>query len=195
MIFVSVSLKKILPILPFFFAILISIFFFFYITPTELISFIGLKNAYILMYVIALLGGMTTFNTIPYIPLLLLLASTGVNPLMLGLASGFGVISGDAFSYFIGRQGATVIPRKLHALFSIIKRFAERHPKLFPFICLLYGAVCPFSNDFISIPAGMARISYVRVMIPLAIGNLIFNIGLVYLSIYAYGTVSAIFGG
>ena len=54
------------------------------------------------MYVIALLGGMTTFNTVPYIPLLLLLASAGVNPLLLGLSSAFGVITGDAFSYFIG---------------------------------------------------------------------------------------------
>lgn len=190
----SVSLKKILPILPFFFAVLISIFFFFYITPTELINFIGIKNAYILMYVIALLGGMTTFNTVPYIPLLLLLASAGVNPLLLGLSSAFGVITGDAFSYFIGKQGAAIFPQKIRTLFMSIKNFAQKHPKLFPVICFLYGSISPLSNDFISIPAGMARISYIRVMIPLALGNMVFNIGLVYASLYAYSTVSSIFG-
>ncbi len=180
---------------PFALALGLSVFFFFYITPEEIIGYIGLENAYFLMFSVAVLGGMTTFNTVPYYSMLLVLASAGVNPFFLGLSSALGVMCGDSLSYLIGHQGATIIPKKLRALFSRIRTFAELHPRAFPFICLAYGSFSPLSNDFITIPAGMAKIPYVRVMAPLALGNIFFNISLAYLSVYAYDAVKAVFVG
>jgi membrane protein YqaA with SNARE-associated domain len=186
-------LKTTLAILPFFLAVVLSVYFFFYTTPEALLAMIGLENAYILMFSIAALGGMTTFNTVPYLSLILVLASAGVHPFFLGLSSALGVMFGDSFSYFIGHQGATIVPQQLKGIFEKIRNIAELHPRLFPVVCFLYGALSPFSNDFITIPAGMARIAYWRVMIPLALGNVVFNIAIAYLSVYAYEWVQFIF--
>ncbi len=187
------SIKKLLAFTPILIAIGISVFFFFYISPDELIAYIGLENAYVMMFAFAALAGAMTFNTVPYYSLLLVLANAGVDPFFLGLSSALGVMCGDSISYFIGKQGATVIPEKLRRLFMYVNTFAIAHPRTFPLICFAYGSLSPLSNDFITISAGMAKISYLRVMIPLALGNIVFNISLAYLSIYAYDIVQAVF--
>lgn len=189
------KLRTILAFLPFSVGIVISIIFFFFLDANSIVDYIGLQNAYILMYVIATIGGMTTFNTIPYFSVILILASAGVNPILLGLSSAFGVMTGDSFSYLVGHQGASVIPNGLRNLFTKIHELATRHPRSFPIVCLVYGCVSPLSNDFITIPAGMAKIPYWRVMLPLGVGNIIFNISFAYLSVYAYDWVQAVFIG
>lgn len=189
------SWQRISAILLFTLAIGFSLYFYFFSTPDELVSVIGIENAYVLMFTFAMLGGLTTLNTVPYYSLMLVLASAGINPLLLGLSSALGVMTGDSFSYYIGFQGATIIPRKLHALFTRIHVVAVRYPRTFPFVCFAYGAMSPFSNDLITMPAGMAKIPYRRVMLPLALGNVVFNVALAYLSLYAYNFVHAVFVG
>ncbi len=189
------SFRTVLAFLPFGVGMMISVIFFFFLDANSIVDYIGLQNAYILMYVIATIGGMTTFNTIPYFSVILILASAGVHPLLLGIASALGVMTGDSFSYLVGHQGATIIPKGLRTLFTSIHTLATRHPRSFPIVCLLYGSVSPLSNDFITIPAGMAKIPYWRVMLPLGLGNMIFNISFAYLSVYAYDWVQTVFIG
>ena len=187
--------RTVLALLPFSFGVVVSIVFFFFIDANSVVDYIGTKNAYLLMYTMATLGGLTTFNTIPYFSIILVLATAGVNPILLGLSSAFGVMTGDSFSYLTGKQGATLIPGRLYQLFTKIHELATRHPKSFPFVCFVYGCISPLSNDFITIPAGMAKIPYWRVMLPLGMGNIIFNITFAYLCLYAYDWVQIVFVG
>jgi membrane protein DedA with SNARE-associated domain len=189
------NFRTVVALLPFSIGVIVSMVFFFFVDANSVVDYIGLQNAYILMYVMAALGGMTTFNTIPYFSIILILATAGVNPIFLGLASAGGVITGDSFSYLTGKQGALLLPRRLCNLFVKIHELATEYPKSFPFVCLLYGCISPLSNDFITIPAGMAKIPYWRVMFPLGVGNVIFNISFAYLSLYAYDWVQAVFVG
>ncbi len=188
-------LKRVLALLPLIGGVVVSIVFFFYLSPTAVVDYIGIENAYVLMFAIAALGGMTTFNTVPYFSVILLLASAGVNPLLLGISSAGGVMAGDSYSYLVGHQGALIVPARLRTLFASIFAVADRHPRLFPLVCFIYGAISPLSNDFITIPSGMAKISYLRVMVPLGLGNMVFNVSLAYLSIYAYDFIQAVFVG
>lgn len=183
--------KKFLALLPLCIAIVLSIVFLFFLSPEDLVQYIGTQNAYFLMFTVALLGGLTTFNTVPYYSVLLLLASAGLNPLFVGLSSAIGVMCGDSFSYLIGWQGAEVAPARLVHFFNKVRDIIERNPRYFPIMCFLYGSLSPLSNDFITIPAGMAHIPYPRVIAPLAMGNIVFNVSLAYLSVYAYNTVHA----
>jgi membrane protein YqaA with SNARE-associated domain len=173
----------------------LSAFFFLYVTPDVLVNRIGLENAYALMFFVATIGGMTTFNTVPYYSMLLVLATAGVNPLFLGLSSALGVMCGDSLSYLIGNRGAAVVPTMFHSLFEYIRHFAIEKPRFFPLLCLLYGTFSPLSNDIITIPAGIAKVPFFRVMAPLAVGNIIFNVTLAYLAVYAYETVKALLVG
>lgn len=163
---------------PLFVVIALSVAVLFVVTPEMLVEAVGIENAYVLMMLTAFLGGATTFNTVPYLSLLLLLASGGLNPYILGLVSALGVMGGDTLSYLIGFHGNRAVPTFLRSFFERIHTWASTHPRHVPLMCFLYGACCPLSNDLIMIPAGMARIPYWRIMVPLACGNILFNIGL-----------------
>lgn len=162
--------------------------------PEEIVSSIGIQNAYFLMFAFAFLGGLTTFNTVPYYSMLFLLATGGANPLILGISSATGVMCGDTFSYYLGKEGAQIIPIKITKYFLLIKDFAERKPNLFSLVCLFYGSFSPLSNDFLTIPSGMAKIKYWKVMLPLSVGNIFFNISLAYLCVYACDSITKFLG-
>ena len=100
---------------------------------------------------------------------------------------------GDSTSYYVGYRGGAIISQRLQeGIFRYVHSFTKKYPKAFPVFCLLYGSFVPFSNDFITISAGLARYPFWRVMIPLALGNMIFNVSLAYFAVYAYDLLQGI---
>lgn len=168
-------------------------FLFYYSSPEQLINFIGVENAYLLILILAFLGGLSTFAGVPYHLVLITLATGGANPLLLGTATAVGVMLGDSTSYFIGYEGRDLIPGKLQNILERIFAFGSRFPRSLPVFFFLYGSLTPFSNDVVVISAGLAKYPFKKVMIPLALGNLVFNISLAYLSNSAYSLLQKIF--
>ncbi|MBI2053149.1 MAG: hypothetical protein HYT41_00170 [Candidatus Sungbacteria bacterium] len=101
-------------------------------------------------------------------------------PALMQASAAAGVMLGDSTSYYAGMRGGMVAPPKIKGIFEQIYSFSEKHPILLPLFCFLYGALVPFSNDFITISAGIARYSFRRVMIPLGLGNIVFNVALAW---------------
>jgi len=167
----------------------LSIYAFLYLSPERIIDFIGVNNAYALIFFLAFLGGLTTFSGVPYHLVLVAFAAGGMNPMLLGLSAAAGVMLGDSTSYYAGMRGGMVAPRAIRGIFEQIYSFSEKHPILLPLFCFLYGALVPFSNDFITISAGIARYSFRRVMIPLGLGNIVFNVALAWFAAGAYQSI------
>jgi membrane protein YqaA with SNARE-associated domain len=186
--------RKAVAVLPIVVVVGLSVAFYFLFTPSAVIEYLGIQNAFLIMFVAAFLAGLTTFNTVPYYSVLLVLSTAGLNPVLLGLSSAAGVMCGDSVSYLMGRQGAVIIPKRFQHFFDLLSALARERPRLFPLVCFLYGSLSPLSNDFITIPAGIARISYVRMMIPLALGNIVFNVTLAYVALYAAGVLQYFIG-
>lgn len=176
--------SRFVTLLPFLIFVSISLILYLYVTPEKIVSFVGADNAYILMFVTALIGGLTTFNGVPYFSVLLVLASGGLNPFFLGLTSAVGVMLGDSTSYYIGYKGGEIISSRIQGLSNAVRKTMEKYPRAFPVLCFIYGSVSPLSNDFITISSGIARYPFFRVMIPLALGNLVFNITLAFIGGY-----------
>ncbi len=188
--------KKVLKYLPIVimltFIISMSVFFYFS-SPESLIDAVGIQNAYLLMFVLAFIGGLTTFSGVPYHLILIALAAGGVNPLLLGFSTAAGVILGDSTSYLIGYKGRDIIPSKITVVIEQIIDWGMKYPKALPWFFFGYASLLPFSNDFIVIPMGFERYPFWKVMIPLGLGNILFNTLLGYLAIHAYGFLNIIF--
>lgn len=188
--------SKFLKYLPRVVFIVFFIFFsavFYFWSPETLISHIGVQNSYLIIFFLALIGGLTTFSGVPYHLVLISLASGGTNPFLLGLITSIGVMIGDSTSYFLGFEGRDIIPKKIQKFLEKIFKFGSRYPKFMPVFFFLYASLTPFSNDFIVISAGLAKYPFWKVMIPLALGNMIFNIGLAYLANDAYSLLQKFF--
>lgn len=164
-----------------------------YLGPEQIIEFVGVENAYLLIFVTAIFGGFTTFNIIPYHPLLITLAAGGLNPFILGVLAATGVSLGDSTSYLIGYGGRTILPETAGDWFQRIHSLAVNHPKMFMSLSFIYSSIIPTSNDFITIPAGLARLPFWKVMIPLFLGNVVFDISLAYFAPQAYVFLQGIF--
>ncbi|MHB1316783.1 MAG: DedA family protein [Minisyncoccota bacterium] len=179
-------MKKYIPtILPIIFFLSFSIIFYI-VTPEGIISFIGVENAYLLMFILALIGGLSTFSGVPYHVVLVALAVGGVNIFLLGAITAIGVMVGDSTSYYIGYKGGGLLPEKAQIFLGRLRDIKNKYPKLLPVIFLFYGSFLPFSNDVVVIPMGILKYPFWRVMVPLGIGNIIFNIGLGLIAVYAY---------
>jgi membrane protein YqaA with SNARE-associated domain len=187
------KIKKYTPLLPLVVVAILSGILYFIGGTDIIIDYVGIENAYFLMFIFAALGGLTTFNTVPYYSLLFLLATAGLHPFYLGLSSALGVMCGDSFSYYLGKQGGQFLPNSFQNFFNKMKDLAEKYPKTFPAVCLLYGSISPLSNDLVTIPGGMAKIPYLKIIIPLAIGNIIFNVTLAYLIVHANTFITSVF--
>ena len=157
-----------------------SLFFFVFLSPDQIIGWFGVNNSYVLIFVVAIAGGFTTFNVIPYHLVLVTLAVGGLNPFLLGFLAASGVTLGDTTSYFVGRQGRVLLSEKTSRWFDRINRVSNKRPNLFMFLFFLYSTFMPTSNDLLTIPAGIARVPFWRVMVPLLLGNIIFDTALAY---------------
>ena len=72
-------MKKYLRFLPVVTFVGVSLLFLF-LTPGKIVAYIGIENAYVLIFVLAFLGGLTTFSGIPYHLVLIGFAAGGLNP-------------------------------------------------------------------------------------------------------------------
>lgn len=161
--------------------------------PTEsLISLIGSENAWFLMFVLGAIGGLSTFVTIPYHVVLMSLASAGINPVMLGIATALGVMVGDSTMFLLSKQVQSKLTEKQQKKIEGWSLYIKRHPRLLTPALVTYGTISPFSNDFIVAGLSLMNFKYRQIIIPLTVGNIIYNIGIAYMGLYFY---QSLFGG
>lgn len=156
-----------------------------YVTPEALIRWLGVENSYVLLFTLAFIGGLTTFSGVPYHLFVITMAVGGLHPLLLGLTAAFGVMAGDSTSYYVGYKGGAYLPAHFQYNFERLRKLIVKYPKLFPVFCFLYGAMVPLSNDFITITSGLMKYPYWKMIIPLGLGNIAFNISVAYMALYA----------
>lgn len=161
--------------------------FVYYFSPEKIVEKIGIENSYLLAFTLALIGGISIFFPIPYYLFVFTLGAGGVNPILLGLSSAVGVIIGESTSYFLGYTGREITSEKVKKqLDKFYKWCITRKPALLPIIFFLYGVFIPLPNDIITVSMGMAHYPYKKVMIPLGLGNIIFNIALASAGFYGW---------
>ncbi len=159
------------------------------IPAEELIDMVGSDNAYILMFVLGMIGGFTTFTGIPYHFVLMSLAAGGLSPIWLGVCTAIGVMMGDSTMFLIGKQVKDSLAPRVRATIDRLSTYLLSHPRLVTPALVAYGSVSPFSNDFVVASLSIGGYGYWRTVVPLTIGNVFYNVALAYLGLYAYDTI------
>ncbi len=138
-----------------------------------IVAFIGVKNGYIVLFFIALFGGMSSITGVSYAATIVTLAAGGLNPLLLGLASGLGISIGDTIYYFLGRQGRTATADTKLAYWG--ERFSTwlmKQQKRYVVLGIYcYTAFTPLPNDLLTLSVGYSRFPYLPAIIALVLGN------------------------
>jgi membrane protein YqaA with SNARE-associated domain len=146
----------------------------YYFGSERIVEIIGVENGYILMFLIALFGGVSSLTGIAYPATILTLASGGLNPLYLALASAAGVTVGDTVYYVLAHRFSYLLSERgtVRKYIDKIRHWLKDKPK--PVIAgaiYTYAAFTPLPNDILTIALGLARQPYLLVIPSLVIGN------------------------
>ena len=122
----------------------------FFVSPKEIVDTLGVRNAYILTFLVSLFGGFSSGGSVTFISLLITLVLGGLNPLYLGLIAGASLAIGDMIMFYAGSKGRDLIEgkwdKKIDKLAKVFKkkRWLRR---LTPIIAYLYIGFAPLPND------------------------------------------------
>ena len=157
--------------------------------PTDtLVDYIGSENAWLLMFVLGAIGGISTFVTVPYQVVLMSFASAGINPIVLGIATALGVMVGDSTMFLLSKQVQGKLSQAQQERLDSWSEYFAKHPRLVAPSLVLYGTFSPLSNDFVVAGLSLMNFNYLRIVVPLTIGNIFYNIAIAYVGIGFYQT-------
>ncbi|MEX2369127.1 MAG: hypothetical protein WD552_01905 [Candidatus Paceibacterota bacterium] len=144
-----------------------------HVSPREIVDYIGINNSVAVAFLISTFGGLSSITAGSYYAMLITFSSGGVNPLLLGIATGVGLTISDSLVYYLGTRGHEVLTGswREHAdrLSVWINKQHERSVQLFAFI---YFGLTPMPNDLLTGALGLAEYSYKRLLPVMLLGNI-----------------------
>lgn len=147
-----------------------------YVSPSEIVSMLGVRNGYAVMFAVSLLGGMSSLGGAAYVATAITLAAGGLNPLLVALAATTGTIIGDTVFFVISHHSNeyfshTPVGKKVGQLGLWLAKKSKVVMALFIYC---YTAFTPLPNDLLTITLGVTRQPYFLVISALALGNFTF---------------------
>ncbi|OGG85741.1 hypothetical protein A2392_03045 [Candidatus Kaiserbacteria bacterium RIFOXYB1_FULL_46_14] len=92
------------------------------IGPEQLVSSIGVENTYLVVFVIAAVGGMSSFTGAAYVNAIIAFTAGGANPWLIGLCGGLGAFISDSVFYIIAEYSRQIVPVEWRPLFRKITK-------------------------------------------------------------------------
>lgn len=148
-----------------------------YISPTELVEKIGLRNGYLVVFVVSLLGGVSSLTAVSFVATVVTFSAGGLNPVLLALASGAGTTISDSLFFWIGHHAHHVIKssRIQHWIEKTGIWLNDRSKVVVGIFIYLYTGFTPLPTDILTIVLGLTRQPYVFVISALVLGNITFT--------------------
>jgi len=143
---------------------------------TDFLTSLALSYGYLGVFAASLLGSVVPFVPIPYLIVVVLLSST-LDPLTLGVVAGLGGALGKVTSYVLGRSGYLISNRGTQKNLEFLGRFARKWGDLGVFIF----AATPLPDDVLYVPMGMVKFPLLRFMLANAAGKVVLATAVAYL--------------
>lgn len=122
----------------------------YFINPEEIVNKIGVRNGYILAFIVSFFGGFSAGGSISFISFLIILVVGGINPIYLGLLTGVSLAIGDMIIFYVGSKGRDLIrgkwDKKIDKVANVFKK-RKWLRKTIPVVAYLYIGFVPLPND------------------------------------------------
>lgn len=145
----------------------------FFVDAETIVRQIGVSNTYIVAFLLAAVGGLSTLTGISFFTLVATFAEGGSNPWLLGLVGGSGIFISDTIFFFVARGAAEAFREKLAKPSRFLVRYLEKLP---PWGVLLgifvYVGFTPLPNDLLMLALAVASVPFVRFAPVLFLGSI-----------------------
>lgn len=144
-----------------------------FFSPEEVVNKIGAENSYLIVFLLAVIGGLSTITGTSFFASVATFAHGGADPFLLGLIGGMGIFISDSIFFFLAHQGAKILEEKENSFRSKLLKSIEKIPRWFIGIFVfLYVGLSPLPNDILMIALALAKIRYRQIVLPLILGSM-----------------------
>lgn len=151
--------------------ILINVLYFF-VSPQEIVEYVGVGNTYLVTFLIAAIGGLSTITGTTLYAAMATFASGGAHPVGIGLAGGAGIFLSDTVFFLLAAYGRAAIPPRFDRWVARIERTAQRLPVWCALVLVyLYLGFTPLPNDILMIALVIGGFRYRQVAPALLAGS------------------------
>ncbi len=161
----------------------------FFIDVGTFIEAIGIQNAYVSLFLVAVVSGTSFLTSASFYAVFFSYATTGlVDPVMMGIVGGLGMSIGDSLFFLVAYKSANIMQIENNKFYMKIYNFVARLPHWGVYIfTFLYAAFVPMPNDILMITLGILKFKYSRI-IPIIIAGNITLLTLIALGIFHVST-------
>ena len=149
------------------------IYYVLYIGPEQIVTNIGVENTYLILFLIAIFGGVSAFTSTSFYVLFVTFLAGGSNPIILAIVGGLGLSIGDMLFYLLGIKGREVMEHTRYEKYiSKISKLIEKNSQLVVFsVIYLYISFSPFPKDILSVTLGILNYNIKRLFLAMILGN------------------------
>ena len=139
----------------------------------KIVGYLGVRNSYLLAFILAVLGGVSSFTAAPFYSTIITLAAGGVNIPILSLIAGTGLAVSDSFFFLFGKKGRQALSLKTKSHLDRLSDWLDSKSRwLMPAIIYFYSGLTPLPNDVLMIAVSLSGISYWKLIVPLLLGDI-----------------------
>jgi hypothetical protein len=156
--------------------------FFYYVSPTTLVTKIGIDNSYLVAFFVAVICGFSSVTGTTFYVTIGALSNGGASPLLLGIIGGIGVCISDTAFYFLVSKGTHIINKHFIKFSNFIKKWVKIVPSFVVNIgVFIYSAFIPIPNDVLLVTLSLSRVPFKKVAPYLFAGDIVSTLLIAYL--------------
>lgn len=145
----------------------------FFISPTKIVEYVGVENSYIVVFIMAAVGGLSTLTGTSFFTAIATFSTGGSDPLLLGLFGGLGIFISDTVFFHLAQYGKESIPEKWNTKINRFAAWTKRVPAWVSLLAIyIYLGFTPLPNDLLMIALVVAGFSYKKIFLVLLAGSI-----------------------
>ncbi len=161
----------------------------YYHPPNEIVSMMGVRNIYIFIFTMALVGGVSTFTSTAFYTTLITISIGGANALWVAFFTSIGLTLGDVLFYYFGTKCKQCIKGKYGSYVDSLTEKMEQVDDRITMILIFLYSLTPLPSDIIAIALAIAGFPFKKMIVPLLVGNFVLILILVELSRLGYNLI------
>jgi membrane protein YqaA with SNARE-associated domain len=163
--------------------------FFFYHPPGEIVERLGVRNVYIFVFLLAIIGGVSTFTSTTFYTALIAISLGGVNSLWIALFASVGRTFGDLVFYYLGIKSKQCIKGKYAGNVFRLTKWMRQIDDRRTMLLIFFYSLTPLPSDIIVIALAIVGFPFRKMIVPLLVGNFTLIFILVEISKLGYSLI------
>jgi membrane protein YqaA with SNARE-associated domain len=137
---------------------------FFFLSPDQIVEYVGVENTYLTVFLIASVGGLSVITSGVLYASIIAFAAGGASPWLLGLVGGIGIAIGDSLVFYLFSHTSKKLSPRWQEKVTKVKEKVEHLPSTVQYVLIyLYLGFTPLPNDILMFLLAVLRFQFWQV--------------------------------